>query len=1049
MPIIDLETNADAFYPWRVRAALAERPVKDPAEQRAMVSVAIRHIARHRGWRNPYSSVDSLLLVDEPTSVFRTFIGDVGAKLNRSLDPSLTVAQIAVCANLTKLTGKLRGSGGLLENQVRQADNARELRRIWQVQQLPQDSFKPIIRAVFAAKSPKGSAAALVGKDPLAPKEYRAQKASLTFQRYRIMAIVANLRLQQQEGQDRPLHAAERRAIADFLWNTTSKTVNWTDVAQRLGVSRRQLTGTALATADGDRPSQRPPINVTAERIRDSKISELVAWWDRESESAQEAMLAVLSNGFTGSDEIDQEEVGRASEYVASLPAETLAKIDLLKLPEGRAAYSLATLRRLTRRMEATEEDLHASRKAEFGVPDDWRPPADPIGEPVGNPAVDRVLKIVARWLAAVEEKWGCPISVNIEHTRDGLISESAARKIDRDNNRRAQENSRFRQEVALILAKDRGSFTSIDDSPAETHDGPTYGTNASDVAKRRAFVRQEGRCLYCGVSLEHSAMEFDHIVPRAGVGSTNTQVNLAAICHPCNQSKGKQPFAVWVASGARPGVTMQGAVERTQQMFGMGSKSREDREFIGRVVDRLARTDEDEPIDARSLESVGWMANELRRRIEHHYQESGSLTSVSVFRGWVTAAARRASGIEKRFFLIGGTPGKNRLDRRHHAMDAATIAMLEPRAANVLAVRDNLRRSQQLTGLGPGDTPWKSYPRDQTGHYAQWVGRMVAMSDLLVQAIGEDRIPVFEFLRLRLGSSKGHEDTIRPFRKGPENGPRPQAIRVGDELPMELIDRSATPAQWVALTRVPGFVSGVGLPADEERTIRIHDRHLQADSELDFFPTGSGCVAVRGGYAELGGSFHHARIYRCTAALKSGKESVFFAMMRVYQIDLLRFRKENLFAVEIPPQAISRRTSEGRLREAMDAGRAEYVGWIVLGDELRLDMDGQNTGAIGQLLEAYPGITRWSVDGLVAPAKLRLRPRLLSAEGLPESTAKGPTTIIKGAGWRPSVNVAFGACRATVIRRNILGQPRLVSRAGLPVCWPLSPFSSQESNHR
>ncbi len=68
---------------------------------------------------------------------------------------------------------------------------------------------------------------------------------------------------------------------------------------------------------------------------------------------------------------------------------------------------------------------------------------------------------------------------------------------------------------------------------------------------------------------------------------------------------------------------------------------------IIKGVRDRLRRTEADEELDNRSIESVGWMANELHHRIEAHYRdELRASTSVGVFRGWVTSEARKAAGI-------------------------------------------------------------------------------------------------------------------------------------------------------------------------------------------------------------------------------------------------------------------------------------------------------------------------------------------------------------------------------------------------------------------
>jgi CRISPR-associated endonuclease Csn1 len=119
-----------------------------------------------------------------------------------------------------------------------------------------------------------------------------------------------------------------------------------------------------------------------------------------------------------------------------------------------------------------------------------------------------------------------------------------------------------------------------------------------------------------------------------------------------------------------------------------------------------------------------------------------------------------------------------------------------------------------------------------------------------------------------------------------------------------------------------------------------------------------------------------------------------------------------------------------------MAAGRADYIGWLVTGDELLLDMSAQTSGAIADLLGVYPNTNRWSVDGLFAKAKLRLRPKLLSAEGLPDGALPTIGAIIGGPGWQPSISVVFDKCRGTVVRRNVLGVPRLQSSVGLPTCW-------------
>jgi CRISPR-associated endonuclease Csn1 len=367
------------------------------------------------------------------------------------------------------------------------------------------------------------------------------------------------------------------------------------------------------------------------------------------------------------------------------------------------------------------------------------------------------------------------------------------------------------------------------------------------------------------------------------------------------------------------------------------------------------------------------------------------------------------------------GEGGKSRLDRRHHAIDAAVISMMRPAVATTLAERDNLRTTQQLSRA---EETWKQFAGANPGNqvlFSRWREQMDHLTELLNRALEEDRIPVTENLRLRLGSSAAHDDTIRPLDKR----------KVGDAIPAQVVNRASSPALWCALTRQPDFDEKTGLPKDPGRVIRLKNRYLDAASTIGFFPTDAAAIEVRGGYAEIGNTIHHARIYR----VDTGKKQ-FFGMVRVFHTDLVAHRRGDLFSVELPPQSISMRTAEPRVRSAIAAGQAQYLGWIVEGDELLLNMSTQTKGQVGDFLREFPGTVRWRVAGVMAPSRLRLRPRQLAAEGLPEDVADSVRKIIDLPGWLPSIDVVFGKCRATVVRRQPLGRARIASSAHLPVSW-------------
>ncbi|MCS4535312.1 type II CRISPR RNA-guided endonuclease Cas9 [Corynebacterium sp. HS2168-gen11] len=995
-PVTPFEDYEDPFYPWRVRTELISSPIEDQAELGEKLSIALRHIARHRGWRNPYMKVNTLHVPAAPSAGFEQIREESTKLIGRPFPETVSLAQIVTAVALGKQ--KLRGEQGLLSARLMQSDFANEIQAIAKMQGLTSELTNTLIDYVFAAESPKGSAASRTGKDPLQPQRYRALKATDAFQKYRVAALIGNLRI--REGNAKVALTQEQFMLVynHLIELPVTKEPSWIAIAEVLGIDRGHLLGTATMTDDGERAGAKPPTHDTNRRILGCKIKPLVQWWKQASAAEQDAMIKALSNAEV--DDFDSEVGAKVQAFFADLSDDDHAKLDALYLPIGRAAYSEDTLRRLTRRMLEEGVDLYTARRAEFNIEPDWAPPAPPIGEPVGNPAVDRVLKTVARWLQAAEDTWGAPESVNIEHVRASFMSEAQVRQIDRDNQNRAKRN--------LALVEQMQQQLNIEGRP-----------RSADLWRYQSIQRQNGQCAYCGSPINFTNSEMDHIVPRAGEGSTNTRENLIAACKRCNSEKSNIPFAVWAKQCQRPGVSVAEAIERTRHwLVDPGMRTKDFNKFRQAVIDRFRRTTMDEEIDNRSIESVAWMANELRARISQNFHNTD--TKVRVFKGSLTAEARKASGISGKLEFIDGV-GKSRLDRRHHAVDAAVIAMMSAYVAETLAVRSNLKHDQELRRLAP---QWKEYTGKDAAHRSEWknwIKRMHALVALLNDAMEQDRIVVSSNLRLRLGNGRVHEETIGALKY----------LRVGDAISVTDIDRASSEALWCALTRDPDFDPKEGLPANPDRVIRIHDKRLYADDRIGFFPVGAGCLAVNGGYVELGASFHHARIYRIT----SGKKPA-YAMLRVYGIDLVKHRHEDLFTAEIAPQTMSVRQCEPKLRKALADGTAEYLGWFVQDDELLVDMTAFTDGQVGGMQAELGEVRRWKVDGFYNPRQLRLRPRLLSAEGLPKNASENLKKVIDAPGWLPAVNKLFTFGKVVVIRRDILGRPRLESNAHLPITW-------------
>ena len=258
-----VSAEGDSFEPWFCRAKLADSYIENEEERKEAFSIAIRHIARHRGWRNPYKQIRTLHDDNPLSEQYNELAKRFSEKVGRKADVLRTPGQIirdyiqstSGAAPRLRMSTKETKDEGMLPARLMQEDNAFEIKKICEIQRVPKKDTNTILDAVFDRVSPKGSAQSRVGSDPLT-HEPRASKASLAFQKFRIAATVANLKVG-----DKMLTVDEKRKAFDKLvdQNTVSESLTWTDIADELDINRHDLKGIGGIQDDGERISNRPP----------------------------------------------------------------------------------------------------------------------------------------------------------------------------------------------------------------------------------------------------------------------------------------------------------------------------------------------------------------------------------------------------------------------------------------------------------------------------------------------------------------------------------------------------------------------------------------------------------------------------------------------------------------------------------------------------------------------------------------------------------------------------------------------------------------------
>ena len=578
-----------------------------------------------------------------------------------------------------------------------------------------------------------------------------------------------------------------------------------------------------------------------------------------------------------------------------------------------------------------------------------------------------------------------------------------------------------------------------------ELEAGGKVNPSRRDILRQQLMQIQDGRCTYCGNGISWESSEIDHIVPRASGGSSRRS-NLMLVCLQCNREKGRQPFARFAQNNPR--VSLKDAISRVSKWKNLTNTSaKEFGHYKQDVIARLRRLSDDEEIDERSIESTAYAAVALRERVESflekqkNYDPNDHSIRVQVYNGRITSLARQVSGIEKSMALRdvqeklsqeensqdsqgGSKKKKERIDRRHHAVDALTLTSITPSVARVLIKRNDMRSADKLR-----NDPDKKY-KDYYGNvgdevnFKRWLDNSSKLAILGQQLLEKDGIPVCRQLRLRPQHGAVHLDTVQKM----------VHKRLGEAFSEEELKRVVDRNVYENLYE-ERITEGV-LDARQDRTVYYgNHKELNASDYIELFPKQAAMLKVQNGAVELN-YIHHARVYAWHE-----KQKIRFGMIRVFlgEIAIMGFHKPgvDILTKEIPHWSESYRLADPNVIKHIEDGSARFIGWWAVGDEFVFPENKPLPGTSKQIenfSKVFPE-NRWTLAGLSEDSRLLLRPSYLAAEGLPENAEPDIQKIINRPGWRPTISVVFTE-DTYIIRRTILGSPRWRGEGHLPVSW-------------
>ena len=332
-------------------------------------------------------------------------------------------------------------------------------------------------------------------------------------------------------------------------------------------------------------------------------------------------------------------------------------------------------------------------------IPPGTQDPADPPEKRWGkitNPTVHIGLRQLQKLVNAIIAVHGRPDEIVVELARELKLNEKD----------KEEHNRRIRRDTAAAIARGRKL---AEEGFADTGANRMLLRLWEDLNPANPLDR---RCPYCGEPIGMRALfsgeaDIDHIIPYSRSLDDSAGNKVVAHRH-CNRIKGNRtPYEKWGQDADRWDIiSAQAARLHKSKQWRFGP-------------DAIARVEKDGGFLARQLTDTQYLSRLAGKYLGSLYATKDE-GSVYVIPGRMTAMLRRLWGLND---ILGdhnivenkhSNAPKNRLDHRHHAIDAAVVAVTTRRLLMQIARTAGLAEDKNLDRLFEGlDPPWPGF-RDQ-----------------------------------------------------------------------------------------------------------------------------------------------------------------------------------------------------------------------------------------------------------------------------------------------------------------------------------------------
>ena len=539
----------------------------------------------------------------------------------------------------------------------------------------------------------------LVGFCSLEPRSPRAATARLESQRVRLLQDVNNLAVRDPLSLlDEPLTPEQRAKLAAELEKQQS--MSWSAARKMLGFKRFER----FNLEEGSKEKRGLTGNVTAAKIR-SVIGGRWDVYDRDTQAVLVEDLLTIQHKPSLFKRLQKHwEFDRKQSF----------DLTVVEFEPGYSNHSLKALRKLLPHLEEGMKYSEARQAAGYGYERDDTEARASLGEPpeARNPVVEKALVEVRKVVNAIILEYGKPAAIRVEMARDMKMTQKEKAAFERQQ----RENERLNAEAKAKLVEIGKAQTSRD-----------------DLIKYRLWKESNGLCPYTGKTISLHELfgpdvDVEHIIPYSRC-LDDSYMN-KTLCMAVENRQVKRKQTPWEAYGNTP--RWEEIVQRVKEF-----PAAKVRRF------RLQDVDDLDGFVSRQLNDTRYIS-----RLAKDYVATLGV-SVEAPRGGTTAMLRHQWGLNR---LLSDSAEKNRADHRHHALDAAVVAVTNRSLYQRLA---RLAQQAEESGLPARNAPAPDLP---------WV----TFADDLERALGAIAV---SHAPLRKLSGAFHEDTAYGLRYVPDAG--------------------------------------------------------------------------------------------------------------------------------------------------------------------------------------------------------------------------------------------------------------------------------------